>query len=125
MEEQKRGRKVGVGVVTGGRYRLPPSYRRLILDLGRPAAAPEATEALRQKVPDKVRKWLDCLLSRGELSVLRAIARPGRSEADIEQDMLDAALAWERDGGCGDGGDDDGDGDDDGAPAMALRPGLR
>lgn len=114
------GRRVGVTVSTGNRYGRRPSYRRLISDLSRPAAEPEAVEVLRRKVPEEVLPWLDDVLRRHDLAALKTLVPPGTEDEKAELGMLRATLAWLREQE-----DDDPDGDDEGPPPSRPKPPRR
>lgn len=77
-----------------GRYRVSPSYRRLVADLCRPAASAEATDMLRRRMPPEALPWLDDILARQDWSALAWCVGPGRTEANSEMAMLRAAVDW-------------------------------
>lgn len=77
-----------------GRYRVSPSYRRLVSDLRRPAARAEAAEILRRRMPSEAHPWLDDILARQHMAALSWCARPGMTDTEAETAMLRAAVEW-------------------------------
>jgi hypothetical protein len=116
------GRRVGVTVSTGNRYGRRPSYRRLISDLSRPAAEPEAVEVLRRRVPEEVLPWLDDVLRRHDLAALKTLVPPGTEDEKAELGMLRATLSWLREQ---EEDEEEQDGDDDGPTRPRPRHGQR
>lgn len=79
-----------------GKYRINPTYRRLLLDLRRPAPAVrgEAAATLRRRLPPEAHKWLESVLKRNDLASLAWCIQPGAADWDVEAAMLKAALEW-------------------------------
>lgn len=77
-----------------GRYKLSPSYRRLVSNLRRPAARAEAAEALRRRIPAEALPWLDNVLNRQDMAALSWCVRPGTTDTEAETAMLRAAVEW-------------------------------
>jgi hypothetical protein len=78
------------------KYRVMPSYKRLIRDLRRPNAATSANAAgvLRRRVPTEALPWLENVLNRGDWAALAWCTRPGMSKEETENAMLQSALGW-------------------------------
>jgi hypothetical protein len=78
------------------RYRVTPSYRRLILDLRRPAACNEAANVLRRRAPAEALPWLNAVLADEDYNALAVVARAGVPDETVELRMLQETLAWIR-----------------------------
>lgn len=97
-ERGEGGSLPGLRPRTGSRsrYRVTPSYRRLILDLRRPAARDEAADLLRKRVPAESLPWLNSVLVEEDFNALSVVARTGVPDETVEMRMLQETLAWIR-----------------------------
>lgn len=81
-----------------GRYRISPSYRRLLRDLRRPyvRARTEALDILRRRLalPQEAVGWIDEQADYGDWGALAACIGSRSTDAEAELAMMQAALGW-------------------------------
>ncbi|TGS40708.1 MULTISPECIES: hypothetical protein [unclassified Mesorhizobium] len=104
--------------VVHGRYRVLPSYSRILRDLSRPAVAArvDAAGALLARVPMEALEWTYAVLREEDWAALRTIVQPGMSDAEADAALVTAArealLRQAAEDAAAASTDDEDDGDD-------------